>query len=64
MEDRYLTEKEVSEITGLAVATLRSHRFYRKGIPFCKIGKAVRYSYKTVFQYMEKNTVTFDASAA
>ena len=38
-----LTEREVSSRTGLSLSTLRAHRFKRKGLPYIKIGRSVRY---------------------
>jgi len=54
---RYLTEKEVSQITGLALSTLRNARFQSRGFPYVKIGRAVRYSEKDVIRYMESRKV-------
>ncbi len=64
MQDRLLTEKEVAKITGIAPSTLRSHRFYRKGIPYCKIEGSVRYWESNVYSYLEDNTITFGNNAA
>ena len=51
--DRWLTEREVSKITGLALATLRNQRYLRKGVPFAKVGKSVRYSLADVTCFMD-----------
>ena len=57
---KYITEKEVSEITGRALSTLRNERFLGKGIPYIKIGKSVRYRLDDVIEYMEeRRIVTF-----
>lgn len=50
---RWLSEKEVANITGLSLSTLRAHRFYRKGINYSKIGRAVRYSEQDVQDFMQ-----------
>jgi len=55
---KYLTEKQVSEITGRAVQTLRNDRFRRKGFPYCKISKSIRYSLKDIIDFMEKRKIT------
>ena len=55
--DRWLTEKEVAVITGLALPTLRNQRYLRRGIPFAKIGKAVRYRYADIARFMEARLV-------
>jgi predicted DNA-binding transcriptional regulator AlpA len=58
---RYLTEKEVSEITGIALSTLRNHRSLRKGIPYCKIFRSIRYSASDVLSFMESHKINFDS---
>ena len=59
---KYITEKEVSEITGRALSTLRNERFLGKGIPYFKIGKSVRYRLDDVIEFMESKRVeTIDA---
>ena len=50
---RYLTEKQVSEITQIALSTLRNDRFLGQGIPYIKIGRSVRYSFTDVVNFME-----------
>ena len=50
---RYLKEEEVSSITGLALSTLRNDRFLKKGIPYLKVGRSVRYSLSDVIEFME-----------
>jgi predicted DNA-binding transcriptional regulator AlpA len=54
MEERLLTEKQVSDLTSISLAALRSWRGKRKGFPFCKIGKSVRYPLKDLVSYCEK----------
>jgi Helix-turn-helix domain len=58
--DKYLNEKEVSELTGLALPTLRGYRFKKIGIPYSKIGKSVRYCLKDVVSFMEANKIETD----
>lgn len=50
---KYLTEQEVSEITGRSLSTLRKDRHFGRGIPYSKIGRQVRYASKDVDSYME-----------
>jgi hypothetical protein len=45
-EREYHTEKEVAEIMSVSLATLRNHRFQMKGLPYIKLGRAVRYKLK------------------
>jgi len=54
---KYITEKEVSEIIGRALSTLRNDRFLGKGIPYIKIGKSVRYRLDDVIEFMESKRV-------
>jgi len=56
-QKKYITEKEVSEITSRALSTLRNERFLGKGIPYIKIGKSVRYKFDDVIEYMESRRV-------
>jgi len=51
----YLNEKQVAEITGLSLSTLRNHRHQRKGIPYAKYGRAVRYDSDDVYGHMDSN---------
>lgn len=52
MEKKYLSEKEVAVLTGRAVPTLRKDRHYGRGLPYCKLGKLVRYLRQDVEDYM------------
>jgi len=56
---RYLTEREVSEIIRKALSTLRNDRHQRRGLPYYKDGKSVRYNLNDVIQYMEVRKITF-----
>jgi hypothetical protein len=51
--NRYCTEKEVSQITGRALSTLRNERCAGKGIPYSKVGRSVRYLLADVYAHME-----------
>ena len=54
---KYLTEKEVSEITQLKLPTLRNHRHASRGIPYIKIGSYVRYDPDDVMKFMQQNRI-------
>jgi len=54
---QYLLEQTVSEITNLKLPTLRNHRHLRKGIPYIKLGRAVRYDPADVEAYMQKHRI-------
>jgi hypothetical protein len=57
---QWLTEKEVSKITGRAEQTLRNDRTKRQGIPYSKISRSVRYRLEDVVNFMEGHRVTFN----
>lgn len=54
---RWLNEKEVSCLTKMSLSTLRAHRFYRKGLPYTKIGRSVRYRLADIVSFMEAHRV-------
>ena len=54
---RWLDENEVSRLTMLSLSTLRAHRFYRKGIPYSKVGRSVRYSWDDVAEFMASRRI-------
>ena len=54
---KYLTEKDVSQITGFALQTLRNHRHVSQGIPYLKINRSIRYRENDVINYMERVVV-------
>jgi len=58
MDQRYLNEVQVSEMTGRALSTLRNERFNRCGIPYIKIGRSVRYSLQDVIEFMESRKIS------
>ncbi len=53
----YLTEAQTAELLSCSVQTLRNNRFARKGLPYCKIGRSVRYPLKAVVEYLEQHKV-------
>ncbi len=60
---RYLNERQVSEITGRALSTLRNERSKRTGIPYYKVGRSVRYNFQDVIQFMESHKIIPDKCA-
>jgi hypothetical protein len=54
----YITEREVSIITHRALSTLRNDRFHRRGIPYSKIGRSVRYSRMDVIDFMQTRKIS------
>jgi predicted DNA-binding transcriptional regulator AlpA len=59
-QNKYLNEKEVKEITGIALSTLRNHRSLGKGIPYSKIYRSIKYSLSDVNEFMESRKIRFD----
>ena len=56
----YLNEFQVAEMTGFSLSKLRNDRFFRKGMPYYKVGKSVRYSYADIKQFMENCKISFE----
>ena len=50
---RYLTEKEAADLTRLSPAWFQRMRWSGKGIPFVKLGRAVRYRESDIISYFE-----------
>ena len=48
-----LSSEEVAAITGLSIETLAQWRSQKRGIPYLKIGRAVRYDPVDVQTYLE-----------
>lgn len=57
-DKKYLKEKAVSQMTGIAVQTLRNHRHLRTGINYVKLNRSVRYDLNDVIGYMESRKIT------
>lgn len=53
-----LDEKESAKLLALAVQTLRNWRCTRKGPPYFKIGRSVRYSRQALLDYREGKKIT------
>ena len=51
---RWLSEGEVARITGMSVAWLQRKRWSGGGIPFAKLGRAVRYKLSDVLDWVEE----------
>lgn len=48
-----LTAEDVANLTGLSVETLAQWRSQKRGIPYLKIGRAVRYDLADIQAYLE-----------
>jgi hypothetical protein len=49
---KYVSEQELSAMIGRSRSSLQKDRFYRRGIPYVKNGKNVRYSVRDAQDYM------------
>ena len=56
-QPKYITEIEVSEITGRALSTLRNERSKGEGIIYIKVGRSVRYDLQDVIDFMESHKI-------
>jgi hypothetical protein len=54
---RWIAEKEVADMTGRAVQTLRNDRCKCKGIPYSKIGASIRYKVEDVVSFMDGHRI-------
>jgi len=56
-----LKEEEVSEMIKMALSTLRNMRSKHTGLPYVKLGRAVRYRLSDVEQYINDHMVAVDS---
>jgi len=54
---RWITEKEYSEISGKPLPTIRNQRSMKKGCPFYRHGRAIRYRLDEVLLHCESGRV-------
>ncbi len=52
-----VNEKIAAKEMDISVQTLRNWRCKRKGPPYIKIGRSVRYDLKEVMEYMKRHTI-------
>ena len=58
---KYLSETEVSDMTGIPRRTLQQWRLQRRLLPYHKIGACVRYAIVDVEAYIAAHAVAVDA---
>jgi len=58
--ERALNEREAAKILGVAIQTLRNWRCRRKGPPYIKMGRAVRYQLIDLLEYMDKGKIRLE----
>ena len=54
---RYVSEKVVTDMTGIPRSTLQKDRHYRRGLPYIKLGKTVRYSLVDIHAFMNGHKI-------
>jgi len=63
-----ITEQRLSEITGLALQTLRNQRHQRRGIPYIRLGSgqraAIRYDLVDVELFLRNHRIDPEAKEA
>ena len=59
---QYLTEKQVSESTGLSQKTLSQHRWKSTGLPYSKFGRSIRYKLDDVLAFLEAGRIEPETS--
>jgi hypothetical protein len=52
-----INEYEAAKILGKSVQTLRNDRHLRKGSPYLKLGRSVRYRLSDLLNYIEKHRI-------
>ena len=57
------TEYGAAKILGKSVQTLRNERHLRKGCPYIKMGRSVRYRVDDLLDYLEKHRIDPEAMA-
>jgi hypothetical protein len=55
--ERYLTPREVEKFSGRKLQTLANERHKRRGIPYYKVGRSVRYKLADVISFMERHRI-------
>jgi len=52
-----LTEQNVAELLQISVKTLQGQRWMKIGIPYLKIGRAVRYRQEDLERYLDQAVI-------
>lgn len=59
-EPKWLTERELSKMLSISLSKLRQDRLRHRGLPYYKLGKAVRYNLSDVEIYMAARRIEPD----
>jgi predicted DNA-binding transcriptional regulator AlpA len=55
--DKLLTQQQMVERTGMSPAWFEMSRFKGTGIPFCRLGRSVRYREKDLIKFINDHMV-------
>jgi predicted DNA-binding transcriptional regulator AlpA len=58
--EKFISEKEVSVLTGFCVQTLRNWRFQRRGPNYVKVNRSIRYSISEVLRFMTEKQIILE----
>jgi excisionase family DNA binding protein len=61
--DAAVSENQAAEFLGVSVRTLQAWRVRGGGLPYVKIGRAVRYQRRALIEFQQRNTVTSTTEA-
>ncbi len=53
----FVSDKQLAQLLGVSVDMIRSQRRQKKGLPFYRFGRTVRYSLKDVERFVEQNKI-------
>lgn len=56
-----VNEHEAARLLGLSVQTLRNWRHLRRGLPYCKHGRAIRYRLADIEAFQLQNRIDPEA---
>ena len=59
-QEKYLTDKAVEEITGIKRQSLANARHLRRGMPYIKVGRSIRYKLSDVLGFIERHRVDLE----
>jgi len=54
---KWLTERDVSAMTGISLSSLRKYRQQNRHIPYVKVGRSVRYRVSVVIAFMDAHRI-------
>ena len=57
IDQQLVTERQVADILQKSVQSLRNDRCLKKGLPYCKLGRSVRYRIADVEKFIASGRV-------